>query len=178
MAPEAGPLDQILPVVNALEAEGLQPVLVGGMALVTLGSQRITRDFDFLVSTRDLPANLVGLIYRHGYRLVTKLNAAGEVARTIDSSKVAAARLRMDQPRSAFFFDRKSGIRIDLLFDFPTPARDIAGRAARVATKSGVLRVASPEDLLRLKEISYADRKSAADGHDLEFLRRLLKAGS
>jgi hypothetical protein len=33
----------------------------------------------------------------------------------------------------------------------------------------------APEDLLRLKEIAYADRKSAADAQDLEFLRRMLK---
>jgi hypothetical protein len=32
------------------------------------------------------------------------------------------------------------------------------------------------EDPLRLKEIAYADRKSAADAQDLEFLRNLLKA--
>jgi hypothetical protein len=37
-------------VVEALAEMGLQPVLVGGMALVVLGSRRVTRDFDFVVA--------------------------------------------------------------------------------------------------------------------------------
>lgn len=37
-------------IIAALESLGFKPVLVGGMALVILGSRRITRDFDFVVS--------------------------------------------------------------------------------------------------------------------------------
>lgn len=176
MARDADPLQEIFPLLNALEKMGLQPVLVGGMALVVLGSQRVTKDFDLLVSTAELSGDLVELIYRRGYELVTKLNKAGEVERTIDNPKVAAARLKLEKPRSVFFYDRKSGLRIDLLLDFPLPTRDIADRAAKVGKRPRILRVAAPEDLLRLKEIAYADRKSAADAHDLEFLRTLLKA--
>jgi hypothetical protein len=176
MADEVDPLRRVVPLVSALEAKGLEPVLVGGMALVVLGSQRVTRDFDFLVSSRNLEPDIVEAIYRHGYELVTKLNPAGEVARTIDSATVAAARLKLDKPQSVFFFDRHTGLRIDLLLDFPLPGRDIAGRASKIGTTTGTLRVASPEDLLRLKEIAYADRKSATDAHDLEFLRRMLKS--
>ena len=36
-------------LLNALAPQGFQPTLVGGMALVTLGSPRVTKDFDFLV---------------------------------------------------------------------------------------------------------------------------------
>ena len=175
---DAEPLDKIVPLVNALEAEGFQPVLVGGMALVILGSQRITRDFDFLVSARDMPPNLLEAIYRQGYELVTKFKPAGVVYRTIDNPNVAAARLKMDKPPSLFFFNWETRIKIDLLLDFPFFAGDVAGRAARIVAKSGFIRVASPEDLLRMKEIAYADRKSAADAQDLEFLRRLMKKGS
>src|SRR5262245_42121790 len=178
MAGDADPLRQIHPLVDALEEMGLHPVLVGGMALVVLGSQRVTKDFDFLVSSRDVPPDLVEVMYRQGYELVTKFNVAGEVVRTVDNVKVAAARLKLDKPRSVFFYDWKTGLRVDLLLDFPLPAKDISGRAAKLGKGRGVLRVASPEDLLRLKEIAYADRKSAADAHDLEFLRRILKSDS
>lgn len=178
MAGDVDPFREILPLVNALEEKGLEPVLVGGMALVVLGSQRVTKDFDFMVACRDLSPDLVELIYRQGYELVAKLNSAGEVARTVDNPKVAAARLRMDRPRSVFFYDWKTALRVDFLLDFPFPTRDVAGRAARIGKKPGGLRVASPEDLLRLKEVAYADRKSAADAQDLEFLRKLLKPGS
>ena len=36
-------------IVQDLRALGLEPVLVGGMALVVLGSRRVTRDFDFVI---------------------------------------------------------------------------------------------------------------------------------
>jgi hypothetical protein len=178
MARDAGPLQEIYSLLNALDEKGLQPVLVGGMALVVLGSQRVTKDFDLLVSTADLSPDLVELVYRQGYELITKINKAGEVERTVDNPKVAAARLRLDKPRSVFFYDWKTGLRVDLLLDFPLPARDIADRAAKMGKSPRTLRVAAPEDLLRLKEIAYADRKSATDAQDLEFLRNLLKARS
>jgi hypothetical protein len=176
MARDADPLKEIFPLLSALEDEGLLPVLVGGMALVVLGSQRVTKDFDFLVSSADLSRDLVGMIYRQGYELVTKFNKAGEVERTIDNPRVADARLKLDKPQSVFFYNWKTGLRVDLLLNFPLPTRDIADRAATIGKKPRTLRVAAPEDLLRLKEIAYADRKSAADAQDLEFLRNLLKA--
>jgi hypothetical protein len=177
VARNADPFGQIFPLLRALEEKGLQPVLVGGMAMVVLGSQRVTRDFDFLVSCRDLPPDLVEAIYRQGYELVTKFNALGEVERTVGIPKVATARLKLDGPRSAFFYDPKTGFRVDLLLDFPLAAREIAVRAAKIGKKPDLMRVAAPKDLLRLKEIAFADRKSAADAHDLEFLRKLLQAG-
>lgn len=39
-------LESVGSVVGALTDLGLSPVLVGGMALVVLGSRRVTRDFD------------------------------------------------------------------------------------------------------------------------------------
>jgi hypothetical protein len=178
MARDADPLGELFPLLQALEEKGLQPVLVGGMALVVLGSQRITKDFDLLVSSNTLSKDLVRMVYRHGYQLVTKLNKAGEVARTIDSSTVAAARLDLDKPSSVFFCNREKGLRVDLLLNFPLPTGNIAARAAKIGKLPRILRVAAPEDLLRLKEIAYADRKSAADAQDLEFLRNLLKKPS
>src|SRR5258706_11072655 len=130
MARNADPLGELFPLLNALEEKGLQPVLVGGMALVVLGSQRVTKDFDLLVSSTDLSKDLVGVIYRQGYQLVTKFNKAGEVERTIDNSTVAAARLQLDKPRSVFFYNLKTRLRVDLLLDFPLPTGNIAARAA------------------------------------------------
>lgn len=178
MARSADPLTELFPLLSALEEQGLQPVLVGGMALVVLGSQRITKDFDLLVSTSELSTDLVERIYREGYELITRFNKAGEVQRSVDNPKVAAARLKLEKPRSVFFYDWKTGLRVDLLLDFPLPTRDIAERAAKMGKKPRTLRVAAPEDLLRLKEIAYADRKLASDAQDLEFLRKLLKGHS
>ena len=46
----AAHLDDVHDVIAALEDRGFAPILVGGMALVVLGSQRVTRDFDFVVA--------------------------------------------------------------------------------------------------------------------------------
>ena len=157
-------------VVAALRAIGYEPVLVGGMALVVLGSRRVTRDFDFVVAApgAQLPL-LLDVFYDRGLELASRVNAAGDVTATIDNRRVAAARLRMDAPSSAYFQNPRTGLRIDLLFDFPLPrrrwpsARRRADRLLRVADR--------PEaDLLQLKLLARAGRSSPGDAEDIAFL--------
>jgi hypothetical protein len=176
VAASDGYLRTVEVLAGALEARGFEPVLVGGMALVLLGSQRVTRDFDFLVSTQGPPTEeLVRLLYRHRLELVTKFTAAGEVQRTVDNVRIAVAKLKTEKPRSLFFCNPRTGLRVDLLLDFPLPAHGVAQRADQVKVGSGGIRVASPDDLMQLKELAYADRRSASDAQDLEFLRRMVK---
>ncbi|HEX7897636.1 MAG TPA: hypothetical protein VF950_07730 [Planctomycetota bacterium] len=173
MAASDGYLRTVGALAAALDARGFEPVLVGGMALVLLGSQRVTRDFDLLVSTQGPSTeDLVRLMYRHRLELVTKFSPEGEVKRTVDNVRIAVAKLKAERPRSLFFSDPKTGLRVDLLLDFPLPAHAVAGRAEKINVGSGRLRIASTEDLRRLKEIAYADRRSASDAQDLEFLKR------
>jgi len=159
----------------ALNGLGLQPTLVGGMALVILGSRRITRDFDFLITQ---PAqqldSLLEWLYLNGYELASRLNANGDVVAAIDNQRVAAARLRIDAPRSASFVNRETLLRMDLLFDFPVHAAEIASRAAKRTIDSAAMRIASEEDLLMLKRLAYADRTSANDAQDIAFLESRL----
>lgn len=162
------------PLTKDLEKHGLIPILVGGMALVVLGSQRVTHDFDFLISLQDLSAETVlETLYKHGFELISKINERREVLRTIDNPKVAALRLKIDAPPSAYFYHHKAELKIDLLFDFPFPAMEVASRALKIMVRSYPLRVASREDLIRMKEIAYADRRLSTDAQDLEFLRAL-----
>lgn len=160
-------------LVKELEAQGIKPVLVGGMALVILGSQRVTSDFDFLISLQGSAiGRVVDVFYAKNLELVSKFNKQGEVIRTIDNKNVATARLKLDAPQSAYFYDWKTELKVDLLFDFPLPALEIEGRALKINIPSYSMKVACREDLLRLKEIAYKDRKSVADAQDLEFLRK------
>ena len=55
---------------------------------------------------------------------------------TIANRRVAAARLRLDAPASAYFLDPDTGLRVDLLFDFPLPAATLARRATIVKVRS------------------------------------------
>ncbi|HKS16461.1 MAG TPA: hypothetical protein VJU16_04060, partial [Planctomycetota bacterium] len=138
-----------------LEQAGFEPVLVGGMALVILGSQRVTKDFDFLVAAPETAMpDLVRIMDRHRLRRMKAGDSRSRVLR---------------------FCNQKTRFRVGLLLDHPLPARSVALRAAKVRLKARRIAVASPEDLLRLKEIAHSERQSASEAQDLEFLRKHLK---
>jgi hypothetical protein len=150
-----------------------EPTLVVGMALVLLGSPRVTKDFDFLVveEAREQKV-LIETFYRHGFELASRVDKHGNIIRTIDSEELASTRLRVDRPKSAYFYRRDLSLRVDLLFDFPIPAHEVRGRSTRKKIRSHVFHIASREDLIRMKEIAAGERRIASDAQDLEFLRR------
>lgn len=164
-------LDDAGQIVQDLTGLGLEPVLVGGMALVTLGSRRVTRDFDFVVPVPgDRLEALVGVFYDRGLELAARINSTGDITATIDNRRVATVRLRLDAPSSAYFSHPKTGLRVDLLFDFPVPASRLAEHATRTTVRSHSLLVASEDDLLALKRIALANRASPGDAEDIAFL--------
>ncbi len=164
-------------IVQDLRALGLEPVLVGGMALVVLGSRRVTRDFDFVIPhPGDRLESTVDLFYDQGLELASRLNEVGDVVSTIGNRKVAAIRLRLDAPSSAYFFNTETGLRVDLLFDFPIPAEKLARHATRTRIRSHAFTIASEEDLLQLKKIALAARSVPGDAADIDFLESRRKA--
>ena len=64
-----------------------------------------------------------------------------------------------------------TGLRVDLLFDYPLPADGLTRNATRLKIRSHVLLVAAERDLLRLKEIARARRSSPGDAEDVAFLK-------
>jgi hypothetical protein len=181
MADDRGHLAQVGAVADTLANLGLEPILVGGMALVIMGSRRVTRDFDFVIaSPGDRIQLLVDAMYRQGFELAARVNEQGDVSATIDNPRVASVRLRLDAPSSAYFVNSDTGLRIDLLFDFPIPAATLARRAIQMTIRTHTLRVASEADLLRLKQIARANRNVPGDAEDVAFLegrRRKRKTG-
>lgn len=171
MAEPADHLRSVGKITQELRGFGFDPVLVGGMALVLLGSRRVTRDFDFVVAD---PGNrrdsVVDVFYGHGLELVSRFDQGGNVTATIANRRVASIRLRLDTPASASFFSVRTGLRIDLLFDFPVPAGDLAARATRLTIRGQPLLMASEEDLLRLKRTAAAARSVPGDADDIAFL--------
>jgi nucleotidyltransferase AbiEii toxin of type IV toxin-antitoxin system len=171
MAEVTPALEAVGSAVEALAKLGLKPVLVGGMALVVLGSRRVTRDFDLVIShPRETLGRLLDALYDRGFELASRVDAEGDVTATIDNRRVAAARLRLDAPASAYFLNPETGLRVDLLFDFPLPAAALARRATTVRVRSRAWRVASEADLLRLKRMARASRSSPGDAEDIAFL--------
>ena len=103
-------LDEVGSLVDSLTGLGLEPVLVGGMAMVILGSRRVTRDFDFVISQPgERLQQLVEIFYDRGLELAARVNGAGDVTATIDNSRVAATRPGLDAPASAYFSIRRPG---------------------------------------------------------------------
>jgi hypothetical protein len=80
MAEPADHLRIVAKITQKLRGFGFEPVLVGGMALVVLGSRRVTRDFDFVVAD---PGNrldsVVDVFYGHGLELVSRLDEGDNV---------------------------------------------------------------------------------------------------
>jgi hypothetical protein len=170
-------LDEVAAIVKALRTLGFEPVLVGGMALVILGSRRVTRDFDFVIAQPgDRLEGMIDVFYDRGLELASRLSNVGDVISTIRNRRVASVRLRVDAPSSAYFFNVRTGLRVDLLFDFPIPAATLAGRATRTKVRSRLFYVASEQDLLRLKKIAKARRSSPGDAEDIAFLQARRRA--
>jgi hypothetical protein len=159
-------------ITKALEVLGFVPILIGGMALVILGSRRVTQDFDFVIAKPAESYNqILDVFYDQGFQLAAKVNDRAEITSTIDSRKVAKIRLKLDLPASAYFLNPKTGLRIDLLFDFPIPAQELAAEAVAIKVRSSIFRVASDAHLLRLKQIAKRARTKAGDADDIAFLQ-------
>ena len=179
MAEPIDPLGTVGEIVDALRALQLDPVLVGGMALVVLGSRRVTRDFDLVIARPgERLASAIALLYDRGLELVSRLDEAGDVTSTISNRRVAIARLKLDAPASASFFDPQGSLGIDLLFDFPIPAATLAERATRTRIRTYLFDIASEPDLLRLKKIALAERSAPGDSEDIAFLESRRRGGS
>ena len=160
-------------IAKELDILGLSPVLVGGMALIILGSQRVTQDFDFVITEpKDLLEKMLEVFYQRGFELITRLTPEGEVKSTIDNQKIASIRLRIDGPSSALFFNPETELRIDLLFDFPIPAIELTKNATKMKISSQIIPIASEKDLLRLKKIAKSARSSPRDAQDIDFLKK------
>jgi hypothetical protein len=171
MAGSSDFLGEAAAIAKALRALGFEPVLVGGMALVILGSRRVTRGFDFVIAQPgDRVEKLIDVFYGRGLELASRLSDEGDVAATLSNRRVASIRLRLDAPASAYFFNPRTGLRVDLLFDFAIPAATLAARATRTKVRARLFLVASEHDLLRLKRIAKARRSSPGDAQDIAFL--------
>jgi hypothetical protein len=68
-------LEAVGSVVDGLRGLGLEPILVGGMALVVLGSRRVTRDFGFVVARPGASlGGLVDVFYARGFELASRVD--------------------------------------------------------------------------------------------------------
>ncbi len=160
-------------IAEELEAAGLTPVLVGGMALVVLGSRRVTEDFDFVIAKPESSLEkVIHIFYDHGFELASRLDDDGNIKTTIDNRNIAKIRIQLDEPASIFFFNKRIKLRVDLMFDFPFAASELFQNAGATNIGARSFHIASEADLIRMKEVAARDRIFAGDAQDLEFLKK------
>lgn len=165
-------------VIRNLRDIGIEPVLVGGMALVMLGSRRITQDTDLVIKkpeTLDEAKKLTGAMFGAGFRYVTRIKKGEEPTSWIDNANIAAARQQIDEPDTIFFWHPELKMKIDLMMDFPFHAREAMEAAETVYLKGDPVKRASLEVLKKMKEIAVRDRKDPRDVQDLDFIKKKLE---
>ena len=76
MSPETiiNPIPTVMKLLHELDTLGYQATLIGGTALILLGSERVTKDADFLMikSARD-QRELIQAFYKHGFEIISKI---------------------------------------------------------------------------------------------------------
>lgn len=155
-------------VLVLLRDSGVSHIIVGGTAVILHGVPRTTADLDLVVDLE--PANvrrLVSVMNRLGYRPRVPVEP-GDLA---DPAK--RAEWIADKGMRAFTFQLPGQplADIDILIDSPLGFAELAKRAERLDAGGLMLRIASVEDLITMKEAAARDQDLA----DADALRRLLE---
>jgi hypothetical protein len=153
-------------VLTLLRDGGVHHVIVGGTAVILHGVPRTTADLDLVVDLD--PANL--------RRLVAAMNRLGYQPRApVDPLDLCDADKRgewIEQKAMRAFTFHLPGhplADIDILIDSPVGYSELTRHAERIDAGGLVLRIASVDDLIRMK--SAASRPQDLD--DIDALRRL-----
>ncbi len=139
------------PIFRALNDSGARYVVVGGVATVLHGYARLTADIDVVVDLAPEPARaVVAALGAIGLRPRAPVEAA---AFADPASRAGWAR---DKAMTVFsFWDPANPMReVDLFLDCPMPFDELWGRSLVIDLGDTSVRVASIDDLIRLKRLA------------------------
>jgi len=152
----------------ALEARKLRYVVVGGLALVLHGVDRLTADIDLAVDLApEAAGNLIATLLSAGYRPAAPVDA------TLFADATTLAVWRRERGMQVFSLWDTTGTRptIDLFTESVIPFEDLWKDAITIEIAQGLaLRVASIPHLIQLKEIAGRPQ----DLTDIERLRAIV----
>jgi hypothetical protein len=155
----------------ALEAAGLEYAVVGGVAVNIHGVPRMTYDVDIVVATTE-PSLRTCREVLDGLGLRSRLPFA------LESIAAAATRRELEHDRglvAVTFTDPSNPLReVDVLVAPSLDPDGIAARAVRRGSGAMTVRVASIEDLVRMKRLA----RRPQDLADVAHLERLAKVGA
>lgn len=162
----ASPRDVLLAALDTIEAGGFDYLLYGGLAAALWGEPRYTEDVDLVLFLSE----------RHAFKF---LREAAKHGFSVEED-LAIQQLQVSGWARLPFGDRRSPWHLDLTLGDSPFDRSALTRKRRVALFEREVWVASPEDLLIYKLVSWRDR-DVMDAHaivkrqkglDLEYLRK------
>ena len=169
-------------ILKLLVENGIDFVVIGGVALRLYNSPRTTHDIDIAARTLDIDT-IISLMYRNSYYLVTSVDEDSvSIALTAEkathwpeqtkSGSISFVLLHTVPDRNCVpmkHIDVSS--QVDVLFELGVPIMRLKENAQVVTLQDFSFRVASIEDLIRLKE-QRSDR-TQTDEEDIRFLKSL-----
>ncbi len=161
-------------------------IVIGGMALRLYGSPRVTHDVDVAVPILEIDT-VVNLMYPRNYYLVVRVNE--ESCTVLPSAEEALDWIEIKKAGAVSFIELASPLenreiphkmidvttQVDFLFEPGIPFSRLTDHAQKIELDSFSFLIASPEDLLLMKE--NRKDKNEADRTDIEFLKKLIAEG-
>lgn len=159
------PVD-FLSLFTVLAATGMRFVVVGGLAMVLHGIDRLTADADLVVdlTADELPAAISALLAA-GYRPLAPVDAHALTNAETRANWIATKGMRV----FSFWDTTHTRPTVDILIDSPVPFDELWTNATMTQIGSLQIAIASPPDLIRLKQETGRDRDAA----DIEKLKTL-----
>ncbi len=160
---------QFSQILSGLQRADIDYVLVGGLAVFLNGVSRVTMDIDLAVAMND--ANLSKFIdFANALGLKPRIPVAIETLKSADQIEAwFQSKGMIDFSLVGRTIDDLS---IDVLVRPVVPFDELKANARRVAFSGGLVVVASPEDLIRMKQ----DTGRSVDARDVELLQNLITA--
>ncbi len=160
---------QFSQILSGLQRADIDYVLVGGLAVFLNGVSRVTMDIDLAVAMND--ANLSRFIdFANGLGLKPRIPVAIETLKSVEQIESWF----QEKGMIAFSLVGRTvdDLSIDVLVRPVVPFDELKANARRVVFSGGFVVVASPEDLIRMKQ----DTGRNVDARDIELLKDLISA--
>lgn len=161
-------------ILRRLESENVPVVLIGGQAVRSYGSTRLTEDFDVASRAIDID-RIIDIMYEFGYMIATASSSDSGKAIWARTPVVAKEFIEATKPGSLnFYFLNSEGDPIDVfdyVYECPVPFARLRADARTIWEDPKIV-AASIDHLITMKEKCVAaNRGRPTDSHDIGYLK-------
>lgn len=170
-------------ILRILHSYNFQFILIGGTALNFYNSPRVTQDLDFAIKTIEVD-DVIEMMYEHNFYMIKEIQEEG--ALFIPHAAKAQEWISETKHGSMSFIYFSDGLsnnpvpfeqidistQVDFLFELSVPAVQLKRRSRKIDIDDFSVAIASPEDLLTLK--NNRKEKNSSDYSDIDFIQNNL----